>query len=336
MNQRETPRIRSLLRQADRNVESGKLAAAESLYRQIVDEAPESAAAWLGLAHVSRVPADKRAAYERVLALDANNSEALVGLSDLQDQSIVGPEITLESESQTQSVNRRPSDLAAEAQGGGDSQKQFSTNKGQSTAEVRESLIQNEAQDHDGHTHDTITHGKQASVFNPDVELVCYRHPDRNTSLRCYKCNKPICSECTVKTPVGYLCPSCHREAEDAFYNNKATDYLVAALVALPLSLIAGWLVVRFSGGIFMILLFIFAGGAVGGFIARLSKRAIGKRRGRFIPHVVAACIVIGVLFFAWPWLLVLFSGAGGALFKLAGIGVYLFTAASSAYYWAR
>ena len=74
---------------------------------------------------------------------------------------------------------------------------------------------------------------------DPALELFCYRHPNRSTSLRCYKCNKPICSECTVKTPVGYLCPDCHREAEDAFFNDKATDYLLALLVALPLSLLA-------------------------------------------------------------------------------------------------
>ena len=74
----------------------------------------------------------------------------------------------------------------------------------------------------------------------------------------------------------------------------------VALMVALPLSLLAGWLVVRFSGGFFMILIFIFAGGAVGGFIARLAKRVMGNRRGRYIPYLVAACIVIGVLFFAW------------------------------------
>jgi hypothetical protein len=178
--------------------------------------------------------------------------------------------------------------------------------------------------------------GDHVAVFDPAVDLFCYRHPNRSTSLRCYKCNKPICSECTVKTPVGYLCPDCHREAEDAFFNAKATDYLLALLVALPISLLAGWVAVRFSGGIFMILIFIFAGGAVGGFIARLSKRVMGNRRGRYIPHLVAACIIIGVLVWAWPWLLFFIAGNPGVIMKLAGIGVYLFTAASSAFYWAR
>lgn len=326
---KETPRIRSLLRQADRNVKSGKFAAAESLYRQILDESPESTAAWLGLAHVSTEDGTKQAAYERVLELDEGNTEARVGLSDLQDKSIEGPKLSEDAVRDKVAVKVIPLADGQENNLKEVSQEHYHNEIDNAAADSHPEII-------DDHDHGTGHDQGHTALLDPEAELFCYRHPTRSTSLRCYKCNKPICSECAVKTPVGYLCPTCQREAEDAFYNNKVTDYIVAALVALPLSLIAGSLVVRFSGGIFMILLFIFAGGAVGGFIARLSKRAIGRRRGRFIPHVVTACIIIGVVFFAWPWLLVLITGVGGALFKLAGIGVYLFTAASSAFYWAR
>jgi hypothetical protein len=287
MMENETPRTRSLLRQAERTADSGKIVAAEMLYRQIIEEAPQSTAAWLGLAQVMQDTRDKQAAYERVLELDEGNQVAMEGLAALSGGSDAADNPAVAGESKS--------------------------------AEIR-------------------LEGQEAAVLDdlPTTELFCYRHPNRSTSLRCYKCNKAICSECTVKTPVGYLCPDCHREAEDAFFNSKATDYLLAALIALPLSLIAGWLVVRFSGGIFIILLFVFAGGAVGGFIARMSKRVIGNRRGRYIPYLVAACIIIGVLVFAWPWLLFFIAGNAGVLLKLAGIGVYMFTAASSAFYWAR
>jgi hypothetical protein len=67
-----------------------------------------------------------------------------------------------------------------------------------------------------------------------------------------------------------------------------------------------------------------------------MAKKAISNRRGRYIPFVVAGSIIIGVVIFAWPWLLFLLAGNAGVLIKLAGIGVYLFTAASSAFYWAR
>lgn len=311
----ETPRIRSLLRQADRNLESGKLAAAETMYRQIIEEAPDNPAGWLGLAQVSNNQAEKQAALERVLELDSENTQAQAALSMLHGED-ANTLVTETESAQTDFSKVKELNSSEKAEQGANSNVEAPVEK----------------QVHPVEEHD---HG-MAVAHNPDAEIFCYRHPNRSTSLRCYKCNNPICSECAVKTPVGYLCPTCHREAEDAFYNNKPTDYILAALVALPVSLLAGWLVVRFSGGIFMILLFVFAGGAVGGFIARLSKRAIGKRRGRFIPHVIAACVVIGVLIFAWPWLFVLLSGSAGVLFKLAGIGVYLFTAASSAFYWAR
>jgi membrane associated rhomboid family serine protease len=35
----------------------------------------------------------------------------------------------------------------------------------------------------------------------------CYRHPDRQTGLRCSRCDRPICGECANPAPVGQLCP---------------------------------------------------------------------------------------------------------------------------------
>ena len=61
-----TPRIRSLLRQAGRAAEVGKRRAAEDLYRQILEEDPDTSEAWLGLAEVVNDPAEQKEAYERV------------------------------------------------------------------------------------------------------------------------------------------------------------------------------------------------------------------------------------------------------------------------------
>jgi membrane associated rhomboid family serine protease len=35
----------------------------------------------------------------------------------------------------------------------------------------------------------------------------CYRHPDRETSLSCSECGRPICTECMTAAPVGLRCP---------------------------------------------------------------------------------------------------------------------------------
>lgn len=40
----------------------------------------------------------------------------------------------------------------------------------------------------------------------------CYRHPDRETYIRCSRCDKPICPDCMIAAPVGYQCPQCVAE----------------------------------------------------------------------------------------------------------------------------
>lgn len=43
----------------------------------------------------------------------------------------------------------------------------------------------------------------------PGEELFCYRHKRTPTNLRCGRCDKPICTKCTVMGPAGPRCPEC-------------------------------------------------------------------------------------------------------------------------------
>ncbi|SEN44011.1 rhomboid family intramembrane serine protease [Actinacidiphila rubida] len=42
-----------------------------------------------------------------------------------------------------------------------------------------------------------------------DQTVCCYRHPDRETGIRCTRCDKPICPECMVNASVGFHCKDC-------------------------------------------------------------------------------------------------------------------------------
>src|SRR5512142_1551522 len=43
----------------------------------------------------------------------------------------------------------------------------------------------------------------------PSTAPVCYRHPGRETYIRCTRCDRPICPECMNEASVGHQCPEC-------------------------------------------------------------------------------------------------------------------------------
>ncbi|HEY53381.1 MAG TPA: hypothetical protein G4N94_07990 [Caldilineae bacterium] len=124
--------------------------------------------------------------------------------------------------------------------------------------------------------------------------------------LRCNKCNKPICMECAVQTPVGYRCKECVRQQQDKFYtaslSDKSKGYIAAAVSGILLG-IGAILMGIFLGGFFGIILAIFVGPAIGGGLGELTWRAAGRKRSRnfnlyttAIATVIAALIVLAVL----------------------------------------
>ncbi len=170
--------------------------------------------------------------------------------------------------------------------------------------------------------------------------MYCVNHPKVETYLRCNKCGQPICARCAVQTPVGYRCRDCINAQQRVFYADfRPAYYVVAALVALPLSLLAGWLIPRL--GWYAIIL----GPLVGGGIAQVTWWAIRRRRGKYTWLVVCGCIVVGALPNLLLTLLFIAGSAipgGGMTSGVAGLVdlvwdvVYLVGAGGAAYAWLR
>ena len=77
----------------------------------------------------------------------------------------------------------------------------------------------------------------------------CYRHPGRESGVRCRRCERPICPDCMISAPVGFQCPSCVKQGPDVrslrtlVAKPVVTLALVAVNVALFLPTLGGGLV---------------------------------------------------------------------------------------------
>lgn len=59
----------------------------------------------------------------------------------------------------------------------------------------------------------------------PDAGTIphCYRHPDRETYIRCQRCERPICPDCMNQASVGFQCPECLREGSASMPNVRTS-----------------------------------------------------------------------------------------------------------------
>lgn len=82
----------------------------------------------------------------------------------------------------------------------------------------------------------------------------CYRHPDRETWIRCQRCDKPICPDCMRDAAVGFQCPDCVKQANKGSRQNRAmyggersADPRLTSLVLIGINAVV-WLAVVATG----------------------------------------------------------------------------------------
>ncbi len=120
----------------------------------------------------------------------------------------------------------------------------------------------------------------------------CAAHPDVETSLRCGKCDKPICPKCMVETPVGARCRECARIKKLPTFQVSNKQILLSTCVGLVIAVGYGFLwgiLGLYANFIFLNLLL----GAGAGFcISEGMSRVINRKRGSKLA-VIAAILVI-------------------------------------------
>ncbi|HSR30307.1 MAG TPA: tetratricopeptide repeat protein [Anaerolineae bacterium] len=257
----------------------GRLDEAREYLGRAVERAPDNVEAWLALAAVEQDPNGKIACFETILGLDPDNVEARLGLEMLQEDAETEAQPELSAENELETVIAQASRRLEEAVGP----------------------------------------PPPGEVPLDDGVLTCANHPSVETMLRCNRCGKPICTRCTVQTPVGYRCKECVGQQQSAFYTGGAIDYAIGSVISLVLGGIAGYIMTLLGAWFFALIL----GPAIGIGIAEAVRLAVRRRRSRYLWMVVAGGIIVGTL----PALLI----ALNSLWALLALGLFLVLAVGAA-----
>lgn len=159
--------------------------------------------------------------------------------------------------------------------------------------------------------------------------LYCVNHPDTPTTLRCNRCEKPICPKCAVLTPTGYRCNECVRSQQKIFATAQWYDYLLTALIGGVLGYL-GSLLVSYLG-----FFTIFLAPIAGMVIAEAIRAAVRRRRSKRLFQLAALSAVLGSLPILVMLLLAAFLGGNAPRFLLSIVwqALYIVMMVSSLYY---
>lgn len=175
------------------------------------------------------------------------------------------------------------------------------------------------------------------SIESPAVEgstgeaLFCYRHPDRETYVRCGRCDRPICTKCAMLGPVGMRCKVCGTPPRNPLHSLTPGQFAAGSAVALGAGTIAGFVGLQLG-----FLLSICIGPIIGGLMGEAVMRATGYKRGPLMWLLVGGGIILGVLlagvlqFLLLPGMAEIAAVGGlGSYLTVTAVGATLYIAAA-------
>lgn len=166
---------------------------------------------------------------------------------------------------------------------------------------------------------DKYGRGVLADDADDVTTLRCTWHPERETLLRCNRCDRPMCTTCAVKHPVGLRCKECTRELRSPLYKIGPRGYAGAAAVALVVGTLAAIPAALLAGFLWIVALLF--GVAAGTAIGELVSKAAGRKRGPALWIIAAAGMVVGVAIVG----VILERSPGGAVRLFLNLGVWIY-----------
>jgi hypothetical protein len=264
--------LEELLMSARAALSDGNNLIARGYFRRAASIAPERIDVWRNLLQVTEQPADRLRCLEHIVQLDPADAEAQAALEQLRLE--IAEAEAAEAEAQAQAIAEAQ---AAEEEGGGE-RAAGGALEPPALLDMRPGITDEMRREWDA----------AAAAGQP---LYCIDHPHRETNLRCNRCGAPVCTSCTLRTPVGMRCKVCVKAQQATFFNARWYDYPIAALISLALSVPAA-VMASMAGYWAAIILSPIAGGIIGGIV----HWATGRRRGRWIWLLVGVCVVVGAL----------------------------------------
>ena len=126
----------------------------------------------------------------------------------------------------------------------------------------------------------------------------CEKHPATETELRCSRCERLICPQCMVYTPVGVRCETCAMLRRPPMYELSIGHYARAIAIALLAGIALGFLGSILieparNAGLFRLALGFLAGIGAGAVVAAALDRATGGKRGTAMQLIAVGALVI-------------------------------------------